>query len=61
MRPDRGERSASTDRLGRQCPAARQPASPVASAEPTETVTLIPMGCARLRLSAFPLISRADK
>jgi len=30
--------------------------SPVKSDEPTETVTLIPMGCARLRLSAFPMI-----
>jgi len=30
--------------------------SPVRSDEPTETVTLIPMGCARLRISAFPVI-----
>lgn len=30
--------------------------SPVRSAEPTEQVTLIPMGCARLRISAFPVI-----
>ena len=30
--------------------------SPVRSTEPTETVTLIPMGCARLRISAFPVI-----
>lgn len=30
--------------------------SPVRSAEPTETVTLIPMGAARLRISAFPTI-----
>ncbi|MDI9430136.1 MAG: glycoside hydrolase family 127 protein [Planctomycetota bacterium] len=30
--------------------------SPVASDERTETVTLIPMGCARLRISAFPWI-----
>ncbi|MHC4543303.1 MAG: discoidin domain-containing protein, partial [Planctomycetota bacterium] len=30
--------------------------SPVKSQEPTETVTLIPMGCARLRISAFPTI-----
>jgi hypothetical protein len=30
--------------------------SPVKSDEPTETVTLIPMGCARLRISAFPII-----
>lgn len=29
---------------------------PVASAEPEETVTLIPMGAARLRISAFPVI-----
>jgi DUF1680 family protein len=30
--------------------------SPVKSAEPVETVTLIPMGCARLRISSFPII-----
>ncbi len=30
--------------------------SPVRSAEPTETVTLIPMGCARLRIASFPVI-----
>jgi len=30
--------------------------SPVKSNEPTETVTLIPMGCARLRISSFPTI-----
>jgi len=30
--------------------------SPIRSDEPTETVTLIPMGAARLRISAFPCI-----
>ena len=30
--------------------------SPAKSDEPTETVTLIPMGCARLRISSFPTI-----
>jgi hypothetical protein len=30
---------------------------PVRSSEPTEEITLIPMGCARLRISAFPRIS----
>ncbi len=30
--------------------------SPVSSDEPEEAVTLIPMGCARLRVSAFPMI-----
>jgi len=30
--------------------------SPAKSDEPTETVTLIPMGCARLRISAFPTV-----
>jgi hypothetical protein len=30
--------------------------SPAKSDEPVETVTLIPMGCARLRISAFPTI-----
>lgn len=31
--------------------------SPVFSDQPLETITLIPMGCARLRISAFPRIS----
>ena len=30
------------------------PRSPVATAEPIEDIVLIPMGCARLRVSAFP-------
>jgi hypothetical protein len=30
--------------------------SPVKSDEPTEDITLIPMGCARLRISSFPTI-----
>jgi hypothetical protein len=30
--------------------------SPVRSAEPAETITLVPMGAARLRISAFPTI-----
>ena len=30
--------------------------SPVKSAQPAETVTLIPMGAARLRISTFPVI-----
>jgi hypothetical protein len=32
------------------------PQSPVKSAEPVETIELIPMGCARLRISQFPVI-----
>ncbi len=31
--------------------------SPLLTREPVETVTLIPMGCARLRISAFPVAS----
>lgn len=34
------------------------PQSPVSSEEPEEELTLIPMGCARLRISAFPLIGK---
>ncbi len=30
--------------------------SPVASTEPVETIRLVPMGCARLRISTFPVI-----
>jgi len=32
------------------------PDSPVRSNEPLETISLIPMGCARLRISVFPII-----
>jgi hypothetical protein len=32
------------------------PQSPVASDQPEEKITLIPMGAARLRLSMFPVI-----
>jgi hypothetical protein len=32
--------------------------SPAKSNQPTETVTLIPMGCARLRISSFPTIGK---
>lgn len=34
--------------------------SPVYSDEPTETVTLVPMGAARLRISAFPTIGKGS-
>ena len=35
------------------------PQSPVKADQPTETVTLIPMGAARLRISAFPIIGHS--
>jgi hypothetical protein len=34
--------------------------SPVKSSEPVETVTLIPMGAARLRITAFPVLGEGD-
>jgi hypothetical protein len=34
----------------------KMPPGPVISGEPVEDITLIPMGCARLRLSVFPLV-----
>jgi hypothetical protein len=34
--------------------------SPVKSDQPTETVTLIPMGAARLRITSFPVISEGQ-
>jgi hypothetical protein len=34
--------------------------SPVASSEPRETITLIPMGAARLRISAFPTVGEGS-
>jgi hypothetical protein len=34
----------------------KMPPGPVISREPVEDITLIPMGCARLRLSVFPLV-----
>lgn len=37
------------------------PESPVQSDEPEETITLIPMGCARLRISAFPTIGERER
>ena len=36
--------------------AGKVPAGPVVTSEPVERVTLIPMGCARLRLSVFPRV-----
>lgn len=35
-------------------------ASPAKSDQPLEEITLIPMGCARLRISAFPVIGQGD-
>lgn len=36
------------------------PKSPVSCSEPTEEITLIPMGCARLRITAFPLCEKEE-
>jgi len=33
----------------------------VKSGEPTETIRLVPMGAARLRISAFPVIGDGDE
>jgi hypothetical protein len=35
-------------------------AGPVRSSEPVEEITLIPMGAARLRISAFPRIEQSE-
>jgi hypothetical protein len=35
---------------------AELPQSPVATSEPEEPITLVPMGAARLRISAFPVV-----
>lgn len=37
---------------------AELPASPVTTTEPEEEITLVPMGAARLRISAFPVIKK---
>jgi Beta-L-arabinofuranosidase, GH127 catalytic domain/Beta-L-arabinofuranosidase, GH127 middle domain/TAT (twin-arginine translocation) pathway signal sequence len=37
--------------------ASSPPRSPVTSAEPAQEITLVPMGCARLRVSVFPTIA----
>ena len=37
------------------------PPSPVRSSEPAEDITLIPMGCARLRITAFPQVTEMAK
>jgi len=44
----------SLDRFGLVAPLQESPAY---TSEPLETVTLVPMGCARLRISAFPTVS----
>ena len=38
--------------------AADAPPSPVSSAEPLETLTLIPYGCTNLRITEFPVLDR---
>ena len=44
-----------TDYLGLVGPLAQ---SPIESSEPVEPIKLVPMGCARLRISAFPIIGQ---
>jgi len=36
----------------------RVPRSPAVSREPLETVRLVPMGCARLRIACFPWLEK---
>jgi hypothetical protein len=36
------------------------PQSPVATSEPVEDLTLLPMGAARLRISAFPTVKPGE-
>jgi len=35
------------------------PKSPVTSEPPVETITLVPMGATRLRISAFPVVGES--
>jgi hypothetical protein len=35
--------------------------SPIRSDTPTETVTLVPLGCARLRMGCLPVVSDAPE
>jgi hypothetical protein len=46
--------------LDRHGLAGKLPPSPVSSSEPEETITLIPMGAARLRITAFPTIASSQ-
>jgi hypothetical protein len=48
-------------RLQNDCFVGELQQSPIASDEPEEEITLIPLGCARLRISSFPVIGDDDE
>ena len=48
-------------KLQNECFVGELQQSPISSDEPEEEITLIPLGCARLRISSFPVIGEDDE